>query len=454
MKLKTSFRFLIAMSALAPLSLLAALGHAPANFKTRDGMAVFIDFKEASYSMTYDPAKKSVRAVSKISFENSAAGMPLFDLVENPSQILLDGEDVQNKLISTPDSVTKLRMILKNIAPGLHQLEIESPITEGVNFVADGVSSAFWFSDLDDRSYLEAYLPANYEFDQYKMVFNLDFSNLTKQRIYSNGVISKINDSKYSISFPESYTSSSVYFHTAPLGRYPEKIFNFHSIDGRDIPVTAYSADRGADLEILKTKILESLNGLEAQYGAFLHSSVTIFNAGSGGMEYCGATMTDLWALNHELTHSYFARGGFMPSNGNSGWLDEAITSWSDDGSPVKKDLGNMTSNMAGHSQYRRATDTDAYSKGKSFISHLHYKFSASGGMTPFLNHLIETDSFKPMTTEEFIKKISDYYSEDLNPLFKKYVYGKGSLGDERRSGKAPRHVHMKMSIKEMAQFL
>lgn len=444
---------LLALLAVFPLSLFADLLHAPKNFKTSDGLAVFVDFKSATYHLIYDPASKSTKAISTITFINAHEGLPLFDLVANPSQILLDGEKVQNRIVSLPDSEGNIRLIQKSISPGTHTLEIHSPITNGINFMNGGVSSAFWFSDLDDRSYLEAYLPANYEFDQYKIIFNIDFSGMNKQRIYTNGTLTRLSDSQFSIDFPATYTSSSLYFHTAPIGRYFEKNFTYRSIDNRELPVIAYTLDKSTDLEVVKNKIVTSLNKLESQYGPFLHSSLTVFNAGSGGMEYCGATMSDLWALNHELTHSYFARGGFMPANGNSGWIDEAITSWSDDGSPVKADLGSMKSNMAGHSEYRRYTDMDAYSKGKTFVSHLNYKLQSSGGLTAFLNQLIMTDSFKPMTTEEFIKKISDYYSEDLTPLFKKHTYGKPLKGNIQKPG-STRRVHMKMSIPEMAQFL
>lgn len=454
MRLNKTLTSVLTIALAMPLNLLATIKHAPPNFNTAQGNAIFIDFQEASYNLSYNPSSKSVSAVSKISFESSEEGLPLFDLVETPSQILLDGQVVSHQLINSPapDNETKFRMVLKNIKPGLHTLEISSPISKGINFVAGGVSSAFWYSDLDDRSYLEAYLPANYEYDQYKMTFNIDFNGLTKQKIYANGIVSKIDDSKFSVEYPSSYTSSSGYFHTAPIGRYAEKNFSFRSIDGRDIPVTAYAADKNAKLENLKNKIVQSLTGLESQYGPFLHPTLTVFNAGSGGMEYCGATMSEIWALNHELTHSYFARGGLMPANGNAGWLDEAITTWSDEGSPSKSDLGSMRSNMAGHSQYRRYTDREAYTKGKNFFSHLHYKFQANGGLNTFLNQLIETDSFRPMTTEEFIKKISVYYSEDLTPIFKKYVYAQKKKIHSGQAAKAP--VHMKMTIDQMAKYL
>lgn len=438
-----------------PLTMAAQVFHAPANFKTPEALAVFVDFKKAVYNLNYDSKTRTLIARSQITFEMSEEGMPLFDLVENPSQIFLNGQEIQNKLISTPGNETKLRLLQKSLKPGTHLLEITSPVTEGVQFLADGVSSAFWFSDLDDRSYLEAYLPTNYEYDQYRITFNIQFNNFTRQKIFSNGAITQRDDSTFTIEFPENYTSSSLYFHTAPIGRYKERLFSFTSIDGRDIPVTAYSADSNANLELLKTKITQSLTGLESQYGAYLHSSLTVFNAGSGGMEYCGATMTDMNALNHELTHSYFARGGLMPANGNAGWLDEAITTWSDTGSRIKSDLGSMKSNMAGHSMYRRSTDMDAYSKGKSFMSYLHYKFQGSGGLTSFLNHLIQTESFKPMTTEEFILKISSFYSEDLKPLFKKHTYATPLADHESIPQNSSRRViHMKMPIREMAKYL
>jgi len=63
------------------------------------------------------------------------------------------------------------------------------------------------------------------------------------------------------------------------------------------------------------------------------------------------------------------------------------------------------------------------------------------------------------MTTEEFIRKMSDYYSEDLTPIFKKYVYSQRKIErankDTQTPNAAPRgRVHMKMSIGEMAKYL
>ena len=434
-----------------PFTLFANIKHAPESFKNIDGTVIFVDFKNAHYNLTYDPTKKTLMAQSLIVFESFEEGMPVFDMVENPASFILDGEEVSTKIINSKDRETWFRIALKSIKPGLHTFVITSPVNQGVIFSNAGVSSAFWFTDLGDRGFLEAYLPANFEYDQYKIVMNIDFKTLKNQKIYSNGTVTAMDNNKFKIEFPETYTSSSLYYHTTYEGRYPELRFNFNSIDGRNIPAVTYASGRQTNLEEIKSKIITSLEKLESQYGPFLHNTITVFIAGNGGMEYSGATMTDIWALNHELTHSYFARGGFMPANGNAGWIDEAITTWSDNGNTTRPDLKGVVSNMAGNSQYRRYTHKDAYSVGKDFMAYLHYKYQASGGLNSFLAQLVQTESFRPMTSEEFIKKMSDYYSEDLNPIFKNHVY-KGKI--KTRNNQNKKAAHMKMSIPEMQQFL
>lgn len=448
----SAFLATLAIASLTPLSLMANIKNAPKNFSIPEGVAVFVDFQSVEYNLSYDSSAKKADVTSVIHFETTSEGFPVFDLVDEPTQVLVDGEVVTSKTVKAgDDKVTMVRVALKALKPGAHTLLVRSTLSRGVKFSADGVSSAFWFSDLSDRSFLEAYLPANFEYDQQKITMNVEFNGAMKQKIYTNGDLTKIDDTHFTLEFPETYTSSSIYFHTAPVGRYPERLFTYRSIDGRDLPVTVYADDFLRNVDAIKAKTIASLTSLEAQYGPFLHKSVTVFNAGSGGMEYCGATMTDSGALNHELTHSYFARGGFMPANGNSGWIDEAITSWSDEGANEVSTLGSLTSNMAGHSPYRRHTDTDAYSKGKKFMSYLHYKFKSKGGLKSFLNQLIHDDAFKPMTTEAFIGKMSNYYAEDVSEIFKRHVYSKSIVDSETNEGHTP---HMKMTIEEMASFL
>lgn len=436
---------------LLPSTLFAKIWHAPTNFKSPEGYAVFVDFKKADYNLTYDPESRTLFAKSTINFVSAEEGMPVIDMVATPSQFLVDGEEVSTKIINSIDKDTWFRIVLKNLKPGAHTFTVFSKVEQGVNFTTDGVSSSFWFNDLGDRNFLEAYLPANFEYDQVKMTFNIDFKSISNQKFYTNGIVTSLDNNKFVIEFPETYTSSSLYYHTAPEGRYPERKFTYTTLDGREISAVIYAKESWVNLDDAKKKTISSIQTLESKYGPWLHQNIVIFIAGSGGMEYCGATMTDLSSLNHELTHSYFARGGFMPANGNAGWIDEAITTWSDSGSGTRPDLKGVGANMAGNSQYRRYTEYRAYTQGASFMSYLNYKFQNSGGLTSFLNDMIKNESFKPMTTEEFAIKMSSYFSEDLIPLFKNHVYtnksGPGSNDEEPT-------LHMKMTIPEMNQYL
>jgi len=447
----TAVKALFALILIIPTTIMANIQHAPPSFKTEGGKGIFVDFKKADYFLNYDPIKKTLMAESSITFESFEEGMPVFDMVENPTIFLVDGQSVSTKVINSTDKDTWFRIALKTLKPGLHTFTVNSPVEMGINFLSTGVSSAFWLNDLGDRSFLEAYLPANFEYDQYKMTFFIDFKTMKNQKIFSNGIVTKKADNKFVIEFPETYNSSALYYHTAPVGRFPEKTFSFSSIDGRDIPAVVYSKDSSIDLENVKNKVTTMIQNLEAFYGPWLHQKIIVYIAGNGGMEYCGATMTDLDSLNHELTHSYFARGGLMPSNGNAGWIDEALTTWSDSGMNTRPNLNGVIANMAGQSPYRRYTDNRAYSIGASFMSYLHFRYQANGGLTSFLNNLIQTNAFAPMTTQEFSSKLAKFYGDDVSALFKDHVYKDKKLLPGQTQ---ERPVHMKMTIQEMAQFL
>lgn len=447
MKIKTALMLII----IFPSTIMANIKHAPPAFNVEGGKAIFVDFKKADYSLNYDSSKKILTAETSITFESFEEGMPVFDMVESPTNFQLDGVNVITKVINSIDKDTWFRIALKTIKPGVHTFLISSTVTRGVLFLTNGVSSAFWLNDLSDRSLLEAYLPANFEYDQYKITLYIDFKNMDNQKIFSNGEITKKPDNKFVVEFPETYNSSALYYHTAPIGRFPEKTFSITSINGNTIPVVVYSKDTSTNLESVKKKVTTMVQNLEASFGPWLHKKVVIHIAGMGGMEYCGATMTDLGSLNHELTHSYFARGGLMPSNGNSGWIDEALTTWINAGMYIKTNLNGVMANMANNSPYRRYTDDRAYSTGASFMAYLHFYYQASGGLTPFLNHLIQTNAFIPMTTQEFENKLTLYYGDDVTNLFRNHVYQ-----DKKASPEQTREhpVHKKMTISEMEKLL
>lgn len=437
------------------------LTHRPKGFAYETGSAQFVDLTAATYKINYDLDAATASVEAKLKLNMIEEGYPLIDLVEAPQSVTLNGKKVETAVISTPSAETTVRVIQKKIKPGSYELVIKVPLKNLIQFTESGVKSAFWVTDLEDRFYLERYIPVNFEYDRVKMRFEVSFKGLkNKQHVFANGKVSWKNDSTAIIDYPDYYTVNSLYYHTTPVGGLEMVETTYLSVDSRVLPITIYMAKDGAypttQLESFKTTTLQVLAELEGDYGAFPHNQVVIYGAslrdmGLGGMEYAGATVTNLPSLGHELFHSYFARG-VAPANGNAGWIDEALASWRDDGY-LRLPTMTGTSRMAAHPYYTRKTDTMAYSYGANFMAYLDNKFALKGGLKPFMQKLLEKRIFKPMFTEEFISDMESFYGEDLKSIFKTHVYGIGA--PEEKSLKFERHpIHQKMGPKELKSLL
>ncbi len=430
------------------------LARAPQNFSYQNSQAIFVDFEEAHYRILYDVTGRKAQIIAKIRFVAESTGYPIFDLKPTAISISLNGEKSGEATVKTPDNATTLKVLTTKVNPGIHELEMSVALTSLVDWSNGGVHSAFWMSDLDDRQYLEQFMPTNFEFDQYAITFDVQFQNASKRQvIYSNGEVEQVNADHFIARFPAHFTASSLFFHTVPEGVMTEERFVFNSIDGRRIPVVIYLkagflGNPAPQLAKLKAETITVMNELEADYGAFLHPSLTIYNAGSGGMEYCGATITSASALAHELTHSYFARG-IIPANGNAGWIDEAIASWRDRGYPRGEEFGG-SANMAGQPAYTRTTSYAAYSYGASFMADLDYLFADQGGLKPLLRRLVLEKAFTPYFTEDFVGWAEGHYRMNLLPIFKRHVYSGSS---SKMSVEESVH-HMKLTEAELRNLL
>jgi len=401
--------------------------YAPKKFFCENSLCNYVDFQKATYNITYDLLKRSSYVESTIEFISEGEGMPIFDLVPSikNGKVKVDGKEVDVLTFKDADGVSTLRAAKILLSEGPHELKIIHEIDRGFIVDEKGLRAAFWMTDLSDRGYLERYLPTNLEFDQYQININLELKNYTgKQDVFTNGNVQQISNNKWKITYPKFYTCSSLFFHTVPKNTYPISKFEFSSISGKIIPVTIY-VKKESQLEAFKRETIKVVKEYERDFGPWPHERIIIYGAGSGGMEYSGATMTSLRALGHELNHSYFARG-IMPSNGNTGWIDEAIASWRDDGSKMARRASPPSSGLGAHSQYRRTTDYGAYSKGARFMEVLNLLFKNKGGLKSFLASLVETKMYQSINVMEFKKLAEDFHGNNLDTIFNKTIFGKG----------------------------
>ncbi|MBT7611315.1 MAG: hypothetical protein HN576_16260 [Bacteriovoracaceae bacterium] len=414
---------------------------------------VFVDFISAKSLITYDVTKKLSAVETTIIFKQEEVGKPIFDLVVEPKNVVLNSmrTSISTQTVSMNGTST-VRFLDEVLGVGTHKMVITNLITKNLAWSTGSVKSAFWMSDLSDRRYLEQYLPTNLEYDQYKMDFEVKIIDAHyDHNLYTNGDIKELAKNHWSVSYPETFTASSLYFHLTKKGVFDEKRAVYTSIDGRKIPFIVYTSSRASRY---LNSALEVVAELEKDYGPWPHSQVLIYGAGSGGMEYCGATITSSSALGHELTHSYFARG-VMPAHGNSGWVDEAVASWRDGGYRGYNTYNLSRTKMAGHSVYQRTTDRAAYSKGMKFLGYLHKRFLAKESFKVFLKSFFERRKFKPFKTPEFQKAIEDFYNVSLSAEFDKYVYGKSGI--DMRSSKnmvEENKYHPRLTEKELLNLL
>lgn len=424
----------------------ANLNLAPPDFDSEFGRAIFVDFKKAEYEVSFDIKKKKTSVKTRITFTATKTGRPIFDLVPEPRNLVLNGSDVTQRLITTPGKETKLRLVNAEVNPGEHVLEMENTFSRNVSYNDnfETVSSAFWIRDLRERMFMEQYIPSNFEYDQYQMIMDVKLiGGLGRQDIYTNGEITKISNYHYRIVYPEYYTVSCPYFHMTPEKSMNRRDFTYTSISGREIPITVYSP-WGFRTRAFKAEAIKIMAELEADYGPWSHPSLVAYGTmpGTGGMEHAGATATSLAALDHEMLHSYFAKG-VMPANGNSGWIDEAIASWRDRGYQRNPTIDFTGSDIGAHSVYQRNTDSRSYVYGAAFMAYLDWRLQDVGGLKAFLRGYHSSYKQQVVTTEHFKNNLEFFSGINFDEEFHTYIWGINSPNEEIIPGENPHHKHL-----------
>ena len=379
------------------------------SFNEGEKLVTFVDFQKAHYRIIYDVHKKKAEVTSKIQFKQFEKGFPVIDLVPKAKNL---------KAVKLPGA-GRVKHLTTSLEPGLHSVIIRHELKLFTKFRQGTARSAFWTVDRLGRFFLERYLPSNLEFDQYPISLEIIIRGAEKdQEIFTNGEVKRIAENHFKITTPEYFNTSSFFFHLTQKNVFKKKKIYFHSIDGRVIPIVIYGKKQ---LDEFQKVTVKTLKKLEKDYGPWPHPKLVIFRVPFGGMEYAGATYSNLNALPHELLHSYFGRGT-MPANGNAGWFDEAIARWADDGYPVyfREDL--KPRQLASYSPYRRKTDWSSYKWGARFLGYLDNKLKVQGGMRAFLKEWINKYKHKIYTNDDIVLEINNFFNTDVSPDFDRYI--------------------------------
>lgn len=391
--------------------------HAPMNFLAQD------------LGMTFDTSAQSVTGHSVIHFKLKHPGRPYFELKGTAKNIKIDGVATTATTVSDPDGQGQSYLSLKKkvTAQEIHTVEFDYTLPSGcVTFSGGGVRFLTDMTDLNGK-FFEYWGPVGYEEDQFSMNLKLLVPGTTSaHKLHTNGSITSTTASEWQISFPNYYSKSSFYVHLTNQTDLPSKSFIYKGL-AKDIPITVYgvtSALVNSAVAVLPGLFKE----LEGDYGPYPHDQFLAYmNDRSGGMEYVGATITSVASIDHELLHSWFARG-VIPADGRSGWIDEAMASWRDYGyTRASTTLNRTATNLADFSPFKKNSPSNAYVDGRGLFAELDREFASSGGLKKVMKAMFEKYKFTIITNEEFWSFLESHTGKGLELFKDRYAMGGNS---------------------------
>lgn len=383
------------------------------------------DIKTQNATFTFDIANQVVLAVTTMSFEMMEKGYPYFELMTSAPEIVLNNHPATASSVVDPDGLGQIFWTVEEelLAGATHQLTVtyQIPATR-FSFVDGGVRFLTSMTDLNTANYFENWLPVTFEDDQFSLNLSLKLvGSTTSHQLFTNAEASQLSPGEWQLNFPSYFTKSSFYIHLTNNPALKVKEFSYQGVQ-KFIPVTVYSTRE--DLIEEAVSLLPGLfSEFENDFGPYAHDKfVAYINGSGGGMEFVGATITSIPALDHELFHSWFARS-IMPADGRSGWIDEAFASWRDNSyfqAPAL--LSRAPTNLSAFSAFRKSTPSNCYRDGRQLIAELDRLFAEFGGMKPLMREFYRRYQNKVVTNEEFWDFLETSTLSNVDAYFERYT--------------------------------
>lgn len=386
-----------------------------------------INFISQDLTLSFDVLTNKVNGKSIIQFEVIQKGYPYFELKTPVLDALLNNGNVATFGLSDPDGQNQNFWALDSeVEAGfIHQVELSFELfPDRVSFGDGGVKFLTSMTDVSNVHFFEDWGPVGFEDDAFSLTLHLKLLGSTSShKLFSNGQTLVSSADEWTILFPSSFTKSSFYIHLTNSIGLSVATFKYQGIE-KEIPVTVYSSSSSLTNQAVEI-LPELFKEFETDFGPYAHSSFTAYlHTGGGGMEYAGATISSLGALDHELFHSWFARG-VMPADGRSGWIDEAMASWRDNGYfRANALLSRGVTNLSNFSPFRKSTPSNSYKDGRYLLAELDLLFANFGGMKPLMREFFGRYKNRVVTNEEFWNFLSSMTLTNIDRYFHRYTLG------------------------------
>jgi len=217
------------------------------------------------------------------------------------------------------------------------------------------------------------------------------------------------------------------------------------NIDGVDVRVVAYVG--GASIDKAFSKLESCLPEFRDTIGPFpMPRGLNVFlTQTGGGMEYYGATISSLSALEHEVFHMYFGCSVINKTYRDS-WLDEAINMWyeySKNSYYTRISDFYRSDIVCGRSPIEVGFDSRAYDQGAHIIQAVAEELGGREQMLDFLRYLYSGFTFSPFTTVDFLDYLEKYSGHDMKQQFLNWLYYKMDSSSDKTSTSRTTRLHM-----------
>jgi hypothetical protein len=302
-----------------------------------------------------------------------------------------------------------------------HTLEI----SYGLNVQANYPGFYSNVSDFAGRGNEEVFPTLNtpHELARHYLTFRVHSD--TVYRCIGSGLVEPVQPSEvqqWTLDTEREVASYTIMFYLAPA---EDTVFAERNIAGVDVRVMTFL--NGATIDPAFTILEDWLPELRDNLGPFpMPRGLSIFLTGSGGgMEYYGATITSLRALEHEVFHMYYACSTVNKTYRDS-WLDEAITMWYEDSK--NPNFNTISDNYRSDIVSKRTPvdvgfDGRAYNQGSNIMQAVAEELGGRDQMVDFLRYVHQNYSFSPFTTMEFLDYLQDYAGLDMRQRFLNWLY-------------------------------
>lgn len=420
-----------------------AFHHAPAPLEHPNFTLVPVDVLSVEADLEFDPvAQQSFAAASVIFRMGETGGWPMLDLRQTPTELWLDGEPLSLDRFSFFDlggPETTLRGLeVDGLEPcTVHELTVHYPLarplapnSRAVYYYEDppGVNFDFDMTDLNAHRYLESWLPANLPWDRHFLRLRIRVEGERPHTISSNGTVMAAEPNVWLVEFPSSTTSFSPMLRLLPRDQVIEDQGELVTSDGRTIawqvviPISQWYTTK--DIVDFIRNDLDEVSALGL--GPYPWDSVVVnITLGGHGMEYRAATSTNLGNLEHELAHSWVARG-IEPATASDGWFDEAFTMY-----VLEGPLGGLGEpwnvEMYDPNPFVRKTSPTAYVEGRMVFTRIA-EVMGHDELMAAMRGLLEAGAPRMLSTAELELYLYCESGEmpEIREIFANYVYTLG----------------------------